>query len=405
MDYVEDSQSIQDFCWRFAMNIILGVTGSVAATLTLKMVKALQEIGTVQVVMTEHGKYFQDLDVSFRHSGIPVWKDNDEWWFRKPDMSNMKVWQNKGDPIQHINLSKWGGVLVIAPLSANTMAKMINGICDNLLTSLYRAWDRTRPVIVAPAMNTMMWEHPVTKKHVRKLIKWGVDVIGPDAGMLSCGDEGIGAMARIEHIATATKNSLRWLFPLAHGPNGYGDCSGLPIGTHPGAFGTNRRLSRHTGVDLYCKEGTVVRAVEDGRVVGWEPFTGEKAGSTWWMDTDALLIEGASGVVCYGEIKVDDTIVNGHTRVVHQGDFLGNVRPVVKKGRERPDIPGHSRSMLHVELYERARRKTSTRWELGKDKHDYILDSTPWLAESVGCPPQRLDMPSWPDVCKCDKHS
>jgi hypothetical protein len=120
------------------------------------------------------------------------------------------------------------------------------------------------------------------------------------------------------------------------------------------------------------------------------------------MDTDAVLVEGASGIVCYGEIKIDQGIKNSlemtnpASRNIRRGQILGRVTPVVRPGRERPDIPGHSRSMLHIELYERGQTKSSERWELDKPKPDYLLNPTPWLADAVACPKERLDMPSWP---------
>jgi len=377
------------------MNILLGVTGSVAATLTKKMVTALQSLGTVEVVSTRWGNYFTD------YPGVKMWHDEDEWHIRDGcgNITRNKVWEKKNDPVRHIDLRKWAGALVIAPLSANTMAKMANGICDNLLTSIYRAWDRTRPVIVAPGMNTLMWEHPITLQHVLTLKDWDVQFVGPVSKMLACNDEGMGAMAQIDDIAKALKDTLRWQFPLI-------DCSGIPIGTHPGAFGTKRRLSHHTGIDLYCEEGAVVKAVEGGRILGWEKFTGPQDKSPWWLNTDCVLVEGASGIVCYGEIRVAQSIKdamemnNPEARCVRRGDIVGWVMPVVPKGRERHDIPGHSRSMLHIELYERGQTKASERWELDKLKPSYMLDPTPWLLDTNGCPEERLDMPSWPELMK-----
>jgi hypothetical protein len=356
--------------------------------------------------MTNWGRYFPVL-AYWKHSIIDegdfpgafkIWHDEDEWHNRDSycSFTTEKVWKKKGDPVRHIDLRKWAGALVIAPLSANTMAKMAGGVCDNLLTSVYRAWDRTRPVIVAPAMNTLMWEHPVTHQHVRLLSDWDVRFVGPVSKELACADEGMGAMAQVDDVVAALKDALRWQFPLV-------DCNGLPVGTHPGAFGAKRRLSHHTGVDLYCEEGTVVNAVEGGRILGWERFTGPQDKSPWWLDTDCVLVEGASGVVCYGEINVDQRVKdrlemsNPAARVVRRGEMLGRVKAVVPEGRERPDIPGHSRSMLHVELYERGQAKASERWSLDEPRPSYLLDPTPWLMDTHGCPKERLDMPSWPE--------
>ncbi|KAK6517352.1 hypothetical protein TWF281_004008 [Arthrobotrys megalospora] len=106
------------------------------------------------------------------------------------------IWAKIGDPILHIELRRWADILMIAPLSANSLAKVVGGFSDNLLLSVVRAWDTNRPIAVAPAMNTLMWDHPVTKTQVRVLEeewKW-FRVLRPVEKMLACGDSGSGAM-------------------------------------------------------------------------------------------------------------------------------------------------------------------------------------------------------------------
>ena len=85
----------------------------------------------------------------------------------------------RGDPVLHIELRRWADLCLVAPLSANSLAKLSNGLADNLLTSTLRAWDLSRPVVVAPAMNTFMWEHPVTRQQLDVLTQWGYTVIPP----------------------------------------------------------------------------------------------------------------------------------------------------------------------------------------------------------------------------------
>src|SRR5262249_60077271 len=75
----------------------------------------------------------------------------------------------RGDDVLHIELRRWGDLLLLAPLDANTLAKLAGGLADNCLTCVYRAWDPARPVVLAPAMNTFMWEHPLTARHLRQL--------------------------------------------------------------------------------------------------------------------------------------------------------------------------------------------------------------------------------------------
>lgn len=101
--------------------------------------------------------------------------DEDEW----------SSWKCRGDPVLHIQLRNWADLAVIAPLSANTLAKLANGLADNLLSSVMRAWDFKKPILVAPAMNTFMWDHPVTSQHLSTLKTWGYSVIDPCSKTLS----------------------------------------------------------------------------------------------------------------------------------------------------------------------------------------------------------------------------
>jgi phosphopantothenoylcysteine synthetase/decarboxylase len=104
----------------------------------------------------------------------------------------------------HIQLAEWGDVLLFAPLSANTMGKLALGLCDNLVSRMFRAWDiRTKPVLAAPAMNTKMWQHAATTQHLGALQALGVCVLPPVSKTLACGEVGVGAMAAVADIARA----------------------------------------------------------------------------------------------------------------------------------------------------------------------------------------------------------
>ncbi len=178
---------------RFRMNILLGVTGSVAAILTPKLYAELSKIGNVRIVATEKGMFFIRKACSEEAYVTTVYTDSSEW-----------NWEEKGDPVQHIDLAEWADVLVIAPLTANTLAKMAHGICDNLLTCIWMAWDRYKYVIIAPAMNTKMWENNITRKNLHSLPCFDLGRKGihvpPVKKQLACGTVGIGAMASIEDI-------------------------------------------------------------------------------------------------------------------------------------------------------------------------------------------------------------
>lgn len=161
--------------------VLLGVTGSVAAIKTLELYNLISEWAEIKVISTYAALHFIDTIPKFK---IPVISDNEEW-----------QWRKKGDTVLHIELKKWADIFLIAPLSANSLAKLSNGQCDNLLTSICRAWDFNKPILVAPAMNTFMWNHPITQTQLKILKKWGYHLIPPISKILACGDDGFGAMA------------------------------------------------------------------------------------------------------------------------------------------------------------------------------------------------------------------
>ncbi|KAF8918935.1 flavoprotein [Mucidula mucida] len=144
----------------------------------------------VEVVSTAASlAFFKPSDIEA--SGSRVWTDKDEW----TDTFNI------GDPILHIELRRWADVVLVAPCSANTLSKIAHGLCDNLVTSLLRALTPTTPTYVFPAMNTLMYEHPLTAEHlriVRDVVMY--NVVGPIGKALACGDVGMGAMTEWRDI-------------------------------------------------------------------------------------------------------------------------------------------------------------------------------------------------------------
>jgi phosphopantothenoylcysteine decarboxylase len=213
-------------------NVLLGVTGSVAAILTPALYDRLRGQGhRVKVVATGPALYFFDpaaLDPlpGGRNPEVVI-LDEDEW----PGRAEGKRYQ-RADAVLHIELRRWAEALVIAPLDANTLAKLAGGLADNCLTCVWRAWDRSRPVVLAPAMNTLMWEHPLTGRHLRQLaedagaagLESGLDlpdliaqlnarcpalrVVPPQSKRLACDDVGVGAMASLEEITTGLEAVL-----------------------------------------------------------------------------------------------------------------------------------------------------------------------------------------------------
>jgi phosphopantothenoylcysteine decarboxylase len=213
-------------------NVLLGVTGSVAAILTPALHERLTASGhRVKVVATAASLYFFDaVALDPNHTGRNpevVVLDEDEW----PGRGQGRRYQ-RGDRVVHIELRRWADALVVAPLDANTLAKLAGGLADNCLTCVWRAWDRGRPVVLAPAMNTLMWEHPATARHLRQLaedagaaavpagldlsalLAWVNDtcpnlrVVPPQSKRLACDDVGVGAMAALDSIEAALASVL-----------------------------------------------------------------------------------------------------------------------------------------------------------------------------------------------------
>lgn len=142
----------------------------------------------------------------------------------------------------------------------------------------------------------------------------------------------------------------------------------LPLAPHPGAFGVVRKHHTHEGVDLYAPAGTPVRTVEAGVVVRVEDFTGPKAGTPWWHDTQAVFVEGTSGVVVYGELVAQ--VREG--QVLGAGELVGHLTPVLTTPKGRPDC------MLHLELHASGTRQAPG-WDHGQARPATLRDPTPYL--------------------------
>jgi len=182
------------------VHILVGATGSVASIKIPLLVKLFlqDENVEVKVVPTVAASHFFESE-NVLSSGVEVFTDTDEW----------KMWSKKTDPVLHIDLRNWADIMILAPLDANTLAKIANGMCDNLLTCILRAWDPSRPVVACPAMNTNMWEHSFTAKHLSVLTDTlGFRVVAPISKLLACGDLGVGAMAEPETIVKYTQQVL-----------------------------------------------------------------------------------------------------------------------------------------------------------------------------------------------------
>ncbi|MBI3852135.1 MAG: phosphopantothenoylcysteine decarboxylase [Verrucomicrobia bacterium] len=169
-------------------NIVLGVTGSIAAYKAAELTSQLtQRGGDVHVVMTADALRFITplaFKTLSRHPVVTDLYDEEEGW--KPT---------------HIKLADEAALLLVAPATANTLAKMANGIADDALTCIALALNPKAKVLIAPAMNGKMWLHPATQQNVATLKSRGAEFIGPEEGLLSCGYEGLGRLWPVEKVA------------------------------------------------------------------------------------------------------------------------------------------------------------------------------------------------------------
>jgi len=173
--------------------VALGVTGGIAAYKAIEVLRGLQRAGCeVRVAMTRHAcEFIQPL--TFRSlSGSYVLVDD--------------YAADNPDPIAHITFSQTIDLLIVAPATANALAKFANGVADDFLTSTYLAC--TAPILLAPAMNTTMWEHPATQRNLEKLRADGVHIIDPDQGEMACGTIGPGRLSEPEKIVAVALEML-----------------------------------------------------------------------------------------------------------------------------------------------------------------------------------------------------
>lgn len=167
-------------------SILLGITGGIAAYKAAELLRLLMKQGfSVQVAMTEAACHFITPTTMQGLSGKPVYTD--QWDARVPNS------------MAHINLSRTADAIVIAPASADFIAKLAHGLADDLLSTLCLA--RACPLLIAPAMNREMWQNKALQRNIAQLLADGVQVLGPDSGLQACGEEGPGRMLETEQLA------------------------------------------------------------------------------------------------------------------------------------------------------------------------------------------------------------
>lgn len=165
-------------------NILIGITGGISAYKICSLIRNFVKKGAnVKVVLSENAKEFVTETTLSALSQNPIYSD---------------TFLNQEYCVKHISLVDESDIFVLAPATANTIGKLANGICDNLLTSLLCAFNK--PIVFAPAMNTNMWNNQIVQKNIKTLINLGYEIVEPAYGDLACGCKGDGRMAEVEDI-------------------------------------------------------------------------------------------------------------------------------------------------------------------------------------------------------------
>lgn len=179
------------------MNIILGVTGGIAAYKSAELARLLMERGhSIQVVMTARARQFIQPLTFAALTGRKVITDM---------FSDANPEATLSSAIEHIAVAQDHDLLLIAPATADTLAKLSHGLADDFLSTLYLAF--TGPVVLAPAMNTNMWRHAATQANLEALRRRGHHIVDPEEGELACGMVGPGRLAALEHIVAAVETA------------------------------------------------------------------------------------------------------------------------------------------------------------------------------------------------------
>lgn len=175
--------------------ILLGITGGIAAYKSADLVRRLRETGAeIRVVMTKAAEQFVTPLTFHALSGYPVITDDEK--------------TQSEFAMDHIALARWAEVILIAPATADFMAKLAHGLADNVLSTLCLASEV--PVVIAPAMNQAMWQNPATQKNKNLLLQNNIHLLGPELGEQACGENGAGRMQEpsdiLKNLATLSKN-------------------------------------------------------------------------------------------------------------------------------------------------------------------------------------------------------
>ena len=285
------------------MNVVLGISGGIAAYKSPEIVRRLKDAGhPVRVVMTAGAEAFVTPLTFQAVSGEPVHRD--------------LLDETAEAAMGHIELARWADAVLIAPATANVVARLAHGFADDLLTTLCLATDA--PVAIAPAMNQRMWRAPATRANLDVLLARGVRSIGPDAGGQACGDVGPGRMSEPADIVSALLDGLR---PDAGGP--YPAILPAARGSDPGSGAGAAPLA---GVRVLMTAGPTREAIDPVRFI-----SNHSSGRMGFAAAAAALGLGAEVTLVCGPVSLDPP---ARARVVPVGSAAEMHREVMARAAE-----------------------------------------------------------------------
>ena len=245
--------------------VVVGLSGGIAAYKTLTLIRLLVKNGAeVKCVCTPSALEFVTPLALETLSGYPLYSD----LFSSRNESKTA----------HVGYADWADLMVVAPASANTIAKFAHGIADNALTTLFNAFDKT--VVLAPAMNTRMYKHPATQSNLDMLRQWGVKVVAPASGALACGAQGEGRMPEPETLLAYTE----WV------------CRHLPESS---SLGKPQEASYYTGRKVLLTAGPTVEPIDPVRYL-----SNHSSGLMGCCLADELSLRGAEVYYVTGPARV-----------------------------------------------------------------------------------------------------
>jgi phosphopantothenoylcysteine decarboxylase/phosphopantothenate--cysteine ligase len=331
--------------------IVLGVTGGIAAYKAAELTRLLVKDGAqVDVVLTAGGARFV-TPVTFQAlSGRPVWSN---LWDARAD-----------DNMAHIELTRGADAVVVAPASADFLAKLANGLCDDLLTTLCLA--RDCPLLVAPAMNRQMWENPATRRNLRQLAEDGLHVLGPASGEQACGETGMGRMLEAEElyediVAFLEPKPLRgWRVLITAGPTfePIDPVRGL-TNSSSGKMGfALARAARHAGAEVTLVSGPVYLPTPRGVTRIDVTTAAQMREAVMARVRDCGIFIGVAAVADYRPVhSAEHKIKKGKAQLTLQLEATADILAEVASLDQPPFCVGFAAESQNLEEYAEAKRQ------------------------------------------------